>query len=145
MSAGLSLPREAAISFVINALLSLTFFLATFGLAARPLAWAMPDRLALDFLPQSIAVALMSGLVPALLVRRRLAPGTALRPILSRAGLFACGGAALGTALALASSSLSSPLTWPSALMTKLFYGGALGAFVTFLALRPMASLRPSR
>ncbi|MDH2132083.1 hypothetical protein N5J77_13190 [Sphingobium yanoikuyae] len=140
MTGTVSIRREAAISVGINGALSLAFFLAVFGTQPRLLAWATPDRLALDFVPQSIAVALMSALVPALIARRRV--GGALRPILLRAAGFALAGAALGGLLALATGGLP-PIGWSAALAIKIAYGGALGALVASLALRRMLSSAP--
>ena len=48
--------------------------------------------------PAYAAVALMSALVPALIARKRLGNGPALRPILIRAALFALAGGGLGAA-----------------------------------------------
>jgi hypothetical protein len=145
-----SIGREAAISIVINGLLSLAFFLGVFGTQPRLLHWAAPDNLALDFVPQSIAVALMSALVPALIARRKLASAPArravsLRGILLRAALFALAGAALGGLLAFSIGGVGfPPIAWAAALMIKIAYGGALGALVASLALRRLlSSARP--
>ncbi|MEC3911828.1 hypothetical protein U5A82_15530 [Sphingobium sp. CR2-8] len=100
MTHGVSIRREAAISIVINGALSLAFFLGVFGTQPRPLTWGLPDRLALDFVPQSIAVALMSALVPALIARRKLGNLPVLRAILVRAVGFALAGGALGGLIA---------------------------------------------
>lgn len=135
----LSIPREAGISFAINATLSLAFFLAAFGLERRALSWAMPDALAFDFVPQSIAVSLMSALVPALIVRKRLAMAIGLRSIVLRAVAFAMAGAALGGLIAfLADRATLSPVDWHAALAMKLIYGGSLGALITSLTLQRM-------
>ena len=140
---GISIRQEAAISMVINGTLSLAFFLAIFGMEPRALNWAAPDRLALDFVPQSLAVALMSALVPALIARRRLGGKPALRPILVRAAGFALAGGALGGLLTLlASSSATSPIAWTAALIGKIAYGGALGALITSLMLRRLLPTR---
>ncbi|MCE7798041.1 hypothetical protein LWE61_15945 [Sphingobium sufflavum] len=137
--AGLSIRREAAISFGINALLSLAFFLALFGLTSRPLHWGAPGGLALDFIPQSLAVCLMSALVPCLIARGRLAAPPSVRTVLLRALAFAMGGGALGALLAgVATMAAPPPIGWTPALLLKLFYGGALGASVATLALRRM-------
>jgi hypothetical protein len=142
----LSLAREAAISIVINAVLSLAFFLAFFGMTPRLLQWGAPDNLALDFVPQSIAVSLMSALVPALIARRTLGAGVAVRPILLRAALFAVGGAVVGGALAFAAVALGLPaIGWNAALPAKMIYGGALGALVAVLALRRLLASLPTR
>lgn len=135
----LSIPREAGISFAINATLSLAFFLGVFGLDRRALSWAMPDALAFDFVPQSIAVSLMSALVPALMVRKRLAMAIGLRSIVLRAVAFAMAGAALGGLIAfLADRATLSPVDWYAALAMKLIYGGSLGALITSLTLQRM-------
>ncbi len=150
MTHAVSIRREAAISVVINGVLSLAFFLGVFGTHMRMLHWAAPDNLALDFVPQSIAVALMSALVPALIARRKLVgapvPRTVpLRGILVRAALFALAGAGLGGLLAFSIESVGSPsIAWGAALMIKIAYGGALGALVASLALRRLlSSARP--
>lgn len=141
MKHAVSIIREAAISIVINGALSLAFFLGVFGTAPRPLSWAAPDNLALDFIPQSIAVALMSALVPALIARRRLGNASALRPVLIRAVMFALAGGALGGALAFSIGSVAFPtIAWGAALTIKIAYGGALGALVAILALRRLLS-----
>lgn len=132
----LSIRREAGISFAINAALSLTFFLAVFGFVARPLSWGAPDALALDFMPQSIAVALMSALVPVLIARKRF--GGAVRGIVLRAMGFAIGGALLGGLLAWMTHGALLPIAWHTALTMKIFYGGSLGASITTMALRRM-------
>lgn len=141
MTPAVSIRREAAISFVVNGVLSLAFFLGVFGTAPRPLGWMAPDNLALDFVPQSIAVALMSALVPALIARKRLGNAPALRPILIRAALFALAGAVLGGFLAFSIGTAAFPaIGWAMALMMKIAYGGALGVLVATLALRPLVS-----
>lgn len=72
--------RQIAESAAINAVLSIVFFVALFGMPGRALAWAAPDRLAFDFLPQSGMIGLMSALVPPLLLRKaRVAAGRACR------------------------------------------------------------------
>lgn len=141
MTQPVSIRREAGISIVINGVLSLAFFLGVFGMSPRPLSWAAPDNLALDFIPQSIAVALMSALVPALIARRRLGHAQTLRPILTRAALFALAGGALGGVLAFSIGSVAFPtIAWGAALTIKIAYGGALGALVATLALRRLLS-----
>lgn len=132
----LSIPREAGVSFGINAMLSLAFFVAGFGITARPLAWGAPDALGRDFVPQSIAVSLMSALVPALLARKRQGLIIQGRTIVFYALGLAVAGAAVGEALAVwvANADLA-PIGWSHALAMKLFYGGSLGAIVTSLML----------
>ncbi|MFC3443740.1 hypothetical protein ACFOKF_21520 [Sphingobium rhizovicinum] len=141
MTQSVSIRREAGISIVINGVLSLAFFLGVFGTTPHALSWTAPDNLALDFIPQSIAVALMSALVPALIARKRLGNTLALRPILIRAALFALVGAALGGALAFSIGGVAVPtIAWGTALTIKIAYGGALGALVATLALRRLLS-----
>lgn len=136
MSGAVAIRREAAISFFINALLSLAFFAGTFGLSSQLLVWGTPDNLALDFIPQSTAVALMSALVPSLLARRHL-PALPLRPIFLHAALLAADGALLGALLAFAIQTIALPSVAASAaLIMKLVYGGVLGSIVTTIALR---------
>lgn len=135
----LSIRREAGISFGINAALSLIFFVAVFGLKMRALTWGVPDALALDFVPQSIAVSLMSALVPALIARKRFAMAIGLRTIMLRAITFALAGALLGGLIAfLAGSAAFAPVQLPFALALKLIYGGSLGALITSLTLQRM-------
>ncbi|WP_255245710.1 hypothetical protein [Sphingobium sp. D43FB] len=138
-TAKLSIRREAGVSFAINAALSLAFFLAVFGIAVRPLGWAAPDALGLDFIPQSIAVSLMSALVPALIARRRLSLAVPVRAIVLRAFGCALAGGALGAGLALATTQADLPaIEWGAALGLKLLYGGSLGASITSMILQRM-------
>ncbi|WP_311268387.1 hypothetical protein [Sphingobium sp. WCS2017Hpa-17] len=141
MTQPVSIRREAGISIVINGVLSLAFFLGVFGMTPRPLNWAAPDNLALDFIPQSIAVALMSALVPALIARKRLGNAPGLGSVLIHAALFALAGGALGGALAFSIGGIAFPtIAWGTALTIKIAYGGALGALVATLALRRLLS-----
>lgn len=130
----ISLRREAAIGFGINAVLSLAFFVGIFGFARHSLAWS---ALAPDFVPQSIAVTLMSALVPALIARGKLGGG--VRPVLLRAAIFAVGGTVLGVVLMLLTNAAAPrSIGWGTALGVKMLYGGALGALVTIMVLRRM-------
>lgn len=141
-SASFSVAREAGISFGINAALSLAFFVGVFGLAARPLGWGAPDALGFDFLPQSIAVALMSALVPALVARKRLAMRVPVRAVVLRALGLAAYGAVLGGLLAWGTQAAGLPAVGShAALAGKLLYGGSLGALITSVMLNGM--LRP--
>ena len=128
--------RETAISMVINAVLSILFFLAVFGRSA-PVGTA---ALAPDFLPQAIMVALMGSLVPALLVAR--GNGSPKRPIVIRAlgfafaGLIVAGGGAYAVCV-LVGPALLAPLP---AIALKAAFGAALAAVITPFAVR--AALR---
>lgn len=131
-------------SAIINAGLSLVFFLVVFGASGAPLMWARPDQLARDFLPQFGMIGLMSALVPAFIARREFAAGNAAAPrptgkIIGLAlilALFALaiGGAAALLALALPRYAIAAWL----ALTLKVLLGAVLGSTITFLALRPM-------
>ncbi|AOR79774.1 hypothetical protein QUC32_00130 [Novosphingobium resinovorum] len=129
--------REQGLSAVINAVLSAVFFAIVFGLSARPLTMASPDRFALDFVPQGVMVSLMASLVPTLLVRAKLR-GIGLATPASVAGIVlrgvACG---VASALVLAGLALFGPLhEVPShpALAFKVVYGALLGLACTRLA-----------
>ena len=137
--ATISLQREAAIGFVINGILSLAFFIGIFGLLPRVLTWAAADRLGLDFIPQSVAVALMSALVPCLLARRQMAPPPMIGSIIKGALLSAFLGGVAGGVLALLSVTIAlPPIGWATALILKIAYGGLLGAFVSTMSIRRM-------
>lgn len=136
-------------SALINAGLSLAFFLAVFGASGAPLMWAAPDQLARDFLPQCGMIGFMSALVPAFIARREFAAANAAAPrpagkIIGLAlilALFALaiGGVAALLALALPQHAIAA---W-TALALKMLLGAVLGAAITFLALRPM--IQPAR
>lgn len=137
--ASLSIPREAIISCGVNATFSLALFLLVFGPAPRVISWSAPDALAFDFVPQSIAVALMSALVPALIVRSRCALAVPIRSIVLRAMGFAIASALLGGLLVWGVQGMGlPPIGWGAALTLKLLYGGALGALITTLTLKRM-------
>lgn len=134
---------EMAIAAVINAALSAVFvWLAFGGEAVVPvLGWR---GLAVDTVPQSLMVALMSCLVPTVLTRRRLAAGrvTALSPghrwprhALVRALLVAVPIAALAGLVGAAVLPLTGP-SWPFGAVAALkpLYGALLGAIIARLA-----------
>lgn len=130
---------EMVVAAVISAVLSAVFVALIFGgRAAVPVAgW---DGLIVDALPQTLMIALMSGLVPTLLTRRRMARG-AIAPIVAtgrwptsiavRVGSIALGATLLAGALHLALLPLTPPL-WPLAtvFVAKAAYGALLGALV---------------
>ncbi|WP_068085017.1 hypothetical protein [Novosphingobium rosa] len=146
--------RETIISMIINAAFSLAFFLAVFGHGAAVPVWGI-GAYAFDALPQSIAIAAMSTLVPgaiALKKRRsgalRVAPqARTSQPFLPhnlwlRAAVLALLSAVLGglfNSVALLVLGLAQLPWWP-ALIAKLAYGAALAGIVTPIALR--AALR---
>lgn len=134
------LRREQFVSGAINFVLSAAFFVAVFGLGEEPLPLAGLGGFALDFLPQAGAIALMSSLVPLLLVTaalRRAGEGTPGRAFLVQTvGLVVLWGLASGAVLA--ALCLIGPwpaIGWTFALAIKLLYGTLLGVAGTRFAL----------
>ncbi|WP_395327784.1 hypothetical protein WBP06_11825 [Novosphingobium sp. BL-8H] len=144
MNVAARLRREQRVSGAINLVLSAAFFLGVFGFAERPLRFAAPDNFALDFLPQAAAIALMSSLVPLLVVSgslrksgmggvsrvggRGFIAGTVLRVVV----------AGLASAAVLGAICLFGPwreIGWSVALVAKLLYGTGLGVAGTTFAL----------
>lgn len=141
--------RETIISMIINAIFSLAFFLAVFGHGAAVPVWGI-GAYAFDALPQSIAIAAMSTLVPGALALKKRRSGV-LQPITARpsppilprnlwlrAGVLALLSAVLGgllSSVALLVLGLAELPWWP-ALIAKLAYGAALAGIVTPIALR---------
>ncbi|MEG3177683.1 hypothetical protein U1872_15700 [Sphingomonas sp. RB3P16] len=142
---------EVAISAIINAVLSAAFVWLTFGgQAVVPvLGWR---GLAVDTVPQSLMVALMSCLVPTVLTRRRLASGrvAALPPgrrwprhALVRALVVAVPVAAMAGLAGMAVLPLTGS-AWSLAAVAALkpLYGALLGGMIARLAI--MLALRES-
>ena len=131
--------RETAISMAINAVLSILFFLAVFGVSRPVSAVAFGS----DFLAQAFMVALMGALVPGLLTAKR--SGAARGPVVRRAillafaGLVVAGGGAYAACVVLGESTIAPGI----ALVVKAGFGALLAAIVTPIAVR--AALRPSR
>jgi hypothetical protein len=71
--------RETIISMVINSGFSLAFFLLVFGHASPVPVWGI-GAYAFDALPQSIAIAVMSTLVPGAITIKRLRSGSITAP-----------------------------------------------------------------
>jgi hypothetical protein len=125
--------RETAVSAVINAGLSILFFLLLFGVSQS----VRPNDLAPDFFPQSFMVALMGSLVPSLLLRRKI--GGHLTAILIRAVTLAIGATLIaGGAGYLTMSQFTSVLPLFAAIAIKAIFGAALAIVVTPLALQAM-------
>lgn len=130
--------RETAISMVINTLFSLAFFLLVFKIAAP-----VPGRsYAVDFLPQSFAIALMSTLVPGAIAARNVRLGRMARwphssplprRLWQRTVLVAVLAMVLGGGALCGLMLLAGPvaIAWWPALVAKLAYGAALAAVVT--------------
>jgi hypothetical protein len=131
MSASGIILRETAISVVINAVLSLAFFLVVFGMKEPVTLGA----LAPDFLPQSFMVVLMGALVPSMLLRRSI--GGPAGPIIRRSLALAFAAAVLGGgggfALCQIEPSKVLPALW--ALPIKTSYGAILAAIFTPIAI----------
>jgi len=141
--------RETIVSAVINGVIGILFFLAVFGTAGRvPVGhWG---GYAFDFLPQSVAVALMACLVPGVIARRAQLAGrlggnpVTTRWLLQAALVAVLFGLTLGVAIALGwLLSDIATLDWRPALAIKIIYGAALGAWVTGRVLRSMVRDAP--
>lgn len=136
---------EVIAAIAVNSVLSLVFFLLTFGLQAAIPMWGRGNYL-FDFAPQSFAVALMSVLVPGALTARRLAAGKfeplrgkqpIPRSLILRALLVAVVATGFGVALAWIVIALSGAqqIGWTAALIIKIIYGGILGGIVARITL----------
>ena len=137
---------ETLIGMVINAAISAGFAFFVFGARDEVGLWGA-DGLALDFVPQTFMVALMSALVPSLLTRRRVAagaihargtPSPLPRNLLLRALLLALLATILlgGGATIILAFLLSGPVAFGILLPFKIAYGALVSALVTPLALR---------
>lgn len=136
---------ETRISVVINMALSAAFFFGAFGASPRSLTLAAPDKFALDFLPQSLAIGFFAALVPALLVggkrRKGLVDGLDVnadpaRRVVARAVLAAAICGLVGALIAFLLPMIADKTAYYSALAAKLIYGGLLAMLVTPRALR---------
>lgn len=137
--------RETAVSAAINAALSAAFFVALFR-GLDPVAFWGEDRLAVDFLPQSFAIGLMSALVPGLLSRRARSRGAVAGPegtglTVGSVVLFALGAALAATLVGagmmmLVQLSGAQAVPFAAALVAKVIYGAALALVVTPIAVR---------
>jgi len=141
--------RESVVSAFINALISALFFFGVFAGVDPVPVWGS-DGYALDFMPQSFAVALMSALVPGFLARKALGaqrfgavPTPGARRILVRAFAWAFAGLIAGAGLAAIALYLSGMefVAAAPAFAIKVAYGALLGAIVTH---RSVAGLLPS-
>ncbi|MEH3040473.1 MAG: hypothetical protein PGN21_10480 [Sphingomonas paucimobilis] len=133
---------ERRISIAVNAVLSLVFFLLVIGLPT-PVPVPGMTGYAVDFVPQSFMIALMSTLVPGLLTAARIRAGrilgsaeaggsTVLRALLT-AIIAALAGGVVAAGL-LASGVATLPLV--PALIAKILYGAVLAWVVTPIGLR---------
>jgi hypothetical protein len=137
------LRTETAISIVINAVLSLGFFWLVFGFAPFvPVAGL--GGYAVDFLPQSFMIALMSTLMPGIITAGRIRAGRiggqaqSTGALLRRSVLTAVVAMLVGITIAaiLLVISTEAALPWGPTLFAKILYGGLLAAIVTPIGLR---------
>jgi hypothetical protein len=138
---------ETLISAVINSVLSLFFAWVVFGRLGM-IELAGPAGLAVDFLPQTFMVALMSTLVPTLLTRKRVrqaqiaalatAPWKLPGNLLLRALLVAVVAVLVlgGAAMLLTPVFVTGPIPRNSAFVLKVVYGALISVPITMLALR---------
>lgn len=140
MSTGLIIVRETLISVAVSIVFSVAFFIAVFGLAAPvPLG-----SMAIDFLPQSFMIALMSSLVPSFIpAKRSHAP---LRAIVGRCLAIALASVVVfgGGAAALASTMREVALSSWSALSLSAAYAAGLAATATSIAVSQLLKIKGS-
>lgn len=139
--------RETLISMAINSALTLLFFVLLFGGMHRVPLWGIGNW-AFDFIPQSLMIALMGTLVPALLTGRAVKAGRIAaigRPSRLPANPFARA-VLVAVATAVVVAVIVAGLTWlaaspdtptianipyAAALTIKLLYAALLAALVT--------------
>jgi hypothetical protein len=138
---------ETMISMAINAAISAGFALLIFGRRAEVDLWGL-GGLALDFVPQTFMIAMMSVLVPTALTRRRVGTGALMRVgspnshlprnLLIRALVAASVSTVLlgGLAIAVLAAIWSGPISFAAVLPLKILYGAAVALLVTPAALR---------
>lgn len=144
--------RETAISAIINGVISAGFFFAVFGRASTVAVWG-PGGVALDFLPQSFAVAFFATIVPLLMARRAISRGAVISANPNGGSARSPFGAAVVSgllALLLGGGAWAATL-WAAGLQTvpaaaalviKIAYGAALGALITRFHLRRLLGPR---
>lgn len=144
------LARETFASAVINAVISVGFFLLVFGGVHPVPVWGIGNY-AFDFLPQSFAIGLMATLVPGLMCRKALAhgriAGRAGAPVEARSvAASAVVNAILAVVFGVGLCALVfwavelDALSHSTAFVLKILYGTALGSLTTYIVLRRMMS-----
>jgi hypothetical protein len=140
------LAREAGVSAVINGLISVGFFVGTFGRIDPIPVWGTGNY-AFDFVPQSFAVAFMSVLVPGFLARKAIGAGKLGDCLAPRPGVIAARSLATALVALLVGAGAMALLLWfagwrdlPAhpAFAFKIAYGAVLGAFITFRSVARM-------
>nr|CDQ34047.1 hypothetical protein BN993_03501 [Virgibacillus halodenitrificans] len=139
--------KEAAIAAVVSALISAAFVFALFGDGRSAPLWGASGA-AIDFLPQTFMLSLMSALVPALTMRRKLARGQ-LEAVAGRtwrlprhplvrslliALLATLAGSPCGTALLWAIAGVN--IDFVVLLATKMAYGALVATLVAHVSIR---------
>jgi hypothetical protein len=137
---------ETLISVFMNSLLSAAATWLAFGGDAQIRLWGSAG-LALDFIPQSFMVGLMSALMPTLLTRKRRRQGRPLhlagappalpRNLLLRALVFAVATVVVAGGVAVLLLALFGPHTYSldAVFVLKTGYGAAVAVVVTLIAL----------
>jgi hypothetical protein len=140
MNRQLYLAREAGVSAAVNGLISVGFFVGTFGRIDPIPVWGTGNY-AFDFVPQSFAVAFMSVFVPGLLARKAIGAGKFADCVAPRPRAIAVRSLATALVALLLGAGAMALLLWcagwrdvPSgpAFAFKIVYGALLGAFITF-------------
>ena len=153
--------RETLISMAINSALTLLFFVLLFGGMDRVPLWGIGNW-AFDFIPQSLMIALMGTLVPALFTGRAVKAGRIAAngpPSRLPANPFVRA-ALVAFATAVVVAVIVAGLTWfaaspgtatianipyAAALTIKLVYAALLAAWVTPASLRATLAMPPQR
>ncbi|MCA0936923.1 hypothetical protein LCL85_15380 [Vibrio alginolyticus] len=140
------LKKESLVSFFINSFLSLLFlYLVFYPIDSLPV-WGV-DGLLIDSVIQGFAIGLMASLVPTLITSKRIAIGK-LNGLTMRDNwlfhhyiivslLFALSSAVLALTINFVGFILLDvdSMSFNSALVFKVFFGGVLGSLVTYQSL----------
>ncbi|WP_319534939.1 hypothetical protein [uncultured Vibrio sp.] len=138
--------KESLLSFVINSVLSLLFLYLVFYPVENLPVWGV-DGLLLDSMIQGFAIGLMASLVPTLITSKRVAVGKLngfkmrdnwlSRHYIIASLLFALLSALLSLMINFGGFLLLdiNSVSFNSALLFKVIFGGVLGALVTYKSL----------
>ncbi|MCG9702170.1 hypothetical protein L1D19_18980 [Vibrio natriegens] len=140
------LKKESLVSFFINSFLSLLFlYLVFYPIDSLPV-WGV-DGLLIDSVIQGFAIGLMASLVPTLITSKRIASGKLngltmrdnwlLHHYIIVSLLFALSSAVLALTINFVGFILLDvdSMSFNSALVFKVFFGGVLGSLVTYQSL----------